>query len=143
MKKQILTVAAALVFTALAPAQSHAQQSLQVNIPFAFQAGSTSMSAGEYRVRRSFAGNESAQQIQRTDSSASVIVLTNNVDSRVNDYNEKLIFHCYGRECFLYEIWYGNGHGSITVGSRREKELSQTRTENELAVVSLPLAVRP
>ena len=52
MKKQILAVAAALVFTALAPAQSHAQQVTQAKVPFAFQAGNTMMPAGEYQIQR-------------------------------------------------------------------------------------------
>jgi hypothetical protein len=143
MKKQILAVAAALVFTALAPAQSHAQQVTQAKIPFAFQAGNTMMPAGEYQIQRALPEVKTLQLIRRTDSSASTFVGTNVVESRDKNAESKLIFHCYSNECFLSEIWIGSGQGLKLVQSRREKEVSRAKTENELAVVSLPLTVRP
>jgi hypothetical protein len=143
MKKQILAVAAALVFTALAPAQSHAQQVTQAKVPFAFQAGNTMMAAGEYQIQRALPEVRTLQLIRRTDSSASTFVLTNVVESRDKNAGSKLIFHCYSNECFLSEIWVGSGQGLKLEQSRREKEVSLAKTENELAVVSLPLTVTP
>jgi hypothetical protein len=143
MKKQILAVAAALVFTALAPARSHAQQVTHAKVPFAFQAGNTMMPAGEYQIQRALPSTKAVQQIRRTDSSASTFVLTNVVESRDKNTDSKLIFHCYSNECFLSEIWVGSGQGLKLMPSRREKELSLAKTENELAVVSLPLTVTP
>ncbi len=143
MKKQILAVAAALVFTALAPAQSHAQQITQAKVPFAFQAGNTMMPAGEYQIQRALPEVKTLQQIRRTDSSASTFVRTNVVESRDKNADPKLIFHCYSNECFLSEIWAGSGQGLKLEQSRREKELSRANAENELAVVSLPLTVTP
>jgi hypothetical protein len=143
MKKQILTVAAALVFTALAPAQSHAQQVTQAKVPFAFQAGNTMMPAGEYQIQRALPEVKTLQQIRRTDSSASTFVGTIVVESRDKNAESKLIFHCYSNECFLSEIWVGSGQGLNLEQSRREKEVSRAKTENELAVVSLPLTVKP
>ena len=70
MTKQILAVAAALLFTTLAPAPSHAQQLTQAKVPFAFQAGSKMMPAGEYQVQRAFMHAMSTQLIRNTDSSA-------------------------------------------------------------------------
>ena len=143
MKKQILAVAAALVFTALAPAQSHAQQVTQAKVPFAFQAGNTMMPAGEYQIQRALPEVKTLQQIRRTDSFASTFVRTNVVESRDKNADPKLIFHCYSNECFLSEIWAGSGQGLKLEQSRREKELSRANAENELAVVSLPLTVTP
>jgi hypothetical protein len=143
MKKQILAVAAALVFTALAPAQSHAQQITQAKVPFAFQVGNTMMPAGEYQIQRALPEVKTLQLIRRTDSSASTFVRTNVVESRDKNAESKLIFHCYSNECFLSEIWVGSGQGLKLEQSRREKEVSRAKAENELAVVSLPLTVRP
>ena len=142
MKKQILAVAAAVALTTLAPAQSHAQQATQANIPFAFQAGNKTMPAGEYRVARSLPNSETVQRIRRTDSSASTLVNTYAADFAENHAAPKLIFHCYTNECFLSEIWVGDGQELKLTQSGREKELSQATTENnKLAVVSLPLDV--
>jgi hypothetical protein len=143
MKNQILTVAAALVLTAIAPAASHAQQTTQANIPFAFQAAETKMPAGEYEIRRASLSGKVVQKIQRKDSSASVFVLTYGTSPRKNDAEAKLIFHCYSNECFLAEIWGGNGEGLKVAESRKEKALSRSDAEDELAVVPVPLTVTP
>lgn len=143
MKKQILAVAAALFFTALAPAQSQAQQVTQAKVPFAFQAGNTMMPAGEYQIQQALTATESVQQIRDTDSSAVVFIGTYSVDPGNKHVEPKLIFNCYTNVCFLSEIWTGSGQGRKLVQSRREKELSHAKAENELAVVSLPLTVTP
>lgn len=143
MKKQILIAAAALAFTALVPAASHAQEVTQAKVPFAFQAGDTKMPAGEYQIRRTLSSSKAVQQVRRTDSSASTFVMTYPTDAREKDTVPKLIFQCYSDECFLSEIWSGNGHGMKLAVSRREKELSRATKEDELAVVSVPLNVAP
>ena len=145
MTKPILAVAAALLFTALVPVQSHAQQLTQAKVPFAFQAGNTMMPAGEYQVQRASKAATTTQLIRSTDSSASTFVLTNPVDPSDKNTDARLIFHCYNdkQECFLSEIWAGNSQGMKLVESRREKELSRAAAENELAVVSVPLTVTP
>jgi hypothetical protein len=143
MKKQILAVAAALVFTTLAPAQSHAQQVTQAKIPFAFQVGNTMLPAGEYQVRPALPNTKVVEQIRRTDWSAATLVNTNAVEGKDTNAQPKLIFNCYSDECFLSEIWTGNGQGRKLVKSSREKELSRAKAENELAVVTLPLTVTP
>lgn len=145
MTKQILAVAAAVLVAALAPVPSHAQQLTQARVPFAFQAGSTMMPAGEYRIQRASAVATTTQLIRSTDSSVYTFVLTNPVDSSDQRIEPRLIFHCYHNEdeCFLSEIWAGNGQGMKLLKSSREKELSRAATENELAVVSVPLTVTP
>jgi len=143
MTKQILTVAAALAFTALAPAQSHAQQITRAKVPFAFQVANTTMPAGEYQIGRALQSSKQVQQVRRADSTASAFVITIPTGSTNNDAGPRLIFHCYSKECFLSEIWNGNGEGMKLMVSRREKELARAKTENELAVVSLPLTVTP
>jgi hypothetical protein len=143
MTKQILTVAAALLFTSLAPAQCHAQQVTQAKVPFAFQVGDTTMPAGEYQIQRALPSSKQVQQIHRADSAVSAFVLTIPTESTNKDAGPRLIFRCYSKECFLSEIWTGHGDGRKLMVSRREKEVSRASAENELAVVSLPLSVTP
>jgi hypothetical protein len=142
MTKQILAVAAAVVFTALAPAQSHAQQATRASIPFTFEAGNKTMPAGEYKVVRALPDSDIVQQIRRTDSSASALVHTSPAGLAEDNAAPKLVFHCYTNECFLSEIWIAGGQGLKLTQSGREKELSQVKTENnKLAVIALPLEV--
>ncbi len=142
MKSQFLAVAAALIFTTLAPAQSHAQQ-VRASVPFEFQAGDTMMPAGEYQVERGLSGTKRLQRIQLTDSSISAFVATEPVDTADKNVEPKLIFHCYADECFLSEIWGGESQGRKLEMSRREKQLARANAENELAYVSLPLRDQP
>lgn len=143
MKKQMLTITAALFLTALLPVQSHAQTTTRANVPFAFQAGDEKMPAGEYEVQRAQLGTGSVEQLRRIDSSAAAFVLTNAADPANKSGEAKLIFNCYHHECFLSQIWNGNGQGRKLLESRREKELARGTAENELAMISLPLAVKP
>jgi hypothetical protein len=143
MKKQMLGIAAALFLTTLMPAQSHAQYSTNATVPFSFHVGNADMPAGKYEVRHLELGASTAQEIRRTDSSAATFVIAN-VASPKPEAPAQLIFHCYNRNCFLSEIWTGNGRGWSLAPSRREKEIAQgSTTENELAVVTLPLSVKP
>lgn len=145
MTKQILAIAAALVFSALVPVPSHAQQLTRAKVPFAFQAGNATMPAGEYQVQRAFMHTITTQLIRSTDSSYGTFVLANALISSDKNAEPRLIFHCYNNEaqCFLSEIWTANGQGLKLPESRREKELSGVAAENELAVVSVPLTVTP
>jgi hypothetical protein len=143
MKKQMLAAAFALIFTGLARAQGHDQQVMQAKIPFTFQAGSTTLPAGEYRVQQTLTASETVQQLRDTDSSTAVFVGTYSVDPGNKHVEPRLIFNCYTNVCFLSEIWTGSGQGRRLVQSRREKELSHLKAENELAVVALPLTVTP
>ena len=54
MRKQIISVAAALLLSIVVAGQCGAQQvgAIDVDIPFAFQAGARTMPAGEYRIQR-------------------------------------------------------------------------------------------
>jgi hypothetical protein len=143
MKKQIFSIAAVLFLTALLPGQGHAQTTTRANVPFAFQAGNEEMPAGQYEVQGAQTGTGSIEELRRTDSSAVAFVLTNPADSTNKSGEAKLIFSCYHHECFLSQIWNGNGQGRRLFESRREKELSRGRAENELAMISLPLTAKP
>jgi hypothetical protein len=142
MSKQILAVAAVLLLTSFAP-QSHAAPSTQANIPFAFQVGNKTMPAGEYRVTRAFEGSDTVQLIRRTDSSAGAFLPQTIPDYTDKNAEPKLVFHCYGKECFLSEVRSADGRSWKFMESRREKQISQAQMESELASISVPLTGKP
>ena len=69
MRKQIISVAAALLVSIVVAGRCGAQQvgAIDVNVPFAFQAGDRTMPAGEYRIQRLSAEMEGIQLIQQHD----------------------------------------------------------------------------
>jgi hypothetical protein len=143
MTKQILAVSAALLFTTLAHGQSYPRNPVTASVPFAFQAGDTKMPAGEYRVQRAVLGSATVEEVRAVGSTAGAFLPITLENSREANDKSKLIFHCYRAECFLAEIRSGDGQISQIMESRREKNLTHAKSENQLAVVSVPLSVKP
>jgi hypothetical protein len=143
MTKQILAVSAALLFTTLAHGQSYPRNPVTANVPFAFQAGDTKMLAGEYQVQRAALGSATVEEVRAVGSTASALLPISLVNSRGTNDKSKLIFHCYSGDCFLAEIRSEDGQILQIMESRREKNLTHARSENQLAVVSVPLVAKP
>ena len=142
MKKQVFTVAAALLLGAFAPL-SHAAPVTQAKIPFAFEVNNKTMPAGEYELARVFENSNAPQMIRSTDSGAGAILPTMVLHYTDRSSDPKLVFRCYGRECFLSEVWSGDGRAWKLSESRREKEITQiSADEEDLASIAVPLSAK-
>lgn len=141
MKKQMFTVAAALLLSTFAPL-SHAAPATQAKIPFAFEVNNKTMPAGKYELTRVFENSSAPQVIHSTDSGTGSVLpsmVLQYTDPRVGP---KLVFHCYGRECFLAEVWSGDGRAWKLSESRREKEITQAKPQEYLASIAVPLLAK-
>ena len=122
MKNQIYRVVAILgMFLGLTVAGVQAQtpSRVQINIPFEFSAGKTTLKAGVYTVKR-MSGN--LVTLRNVDNQSSVILNAPvNLSSTKVDATEKLVFNKYGDRYFLAQIW-------LTVDSGREL-LKEKKTE--------------
>ena len=143
MKSKVLTTSMLLFVAAVAAGPSHAQQISKINIPFAFQVGSKTLPAGEYRVMRALQDSSVAQLIQSTDGKTTVVVLTDGVIPKNLDITPKMVFHRYGHEYFLSQIWTGAGRGRQLSTSKREKEVMRGLNESEVAILFEPEPLRP
>jgi hypothetical protein len=139
MTKQVLAVAALAVVAAFAPTTSHAQVTTKAEVPFAFQAGEKTMAPGKYEIRRMQVGAGNEQLIQEAGTKNRSYLSTKFVEQDVTGGDARLVFHCYNHDCFLAEVWNGNGLGWTLFESKREKELAQNGVNIELAVVTVPL----
>lgn len=138
MKKQMLSIAAALALTLIAAGHCGAQQSaLSVNVPFAFTVGDKAMPAGEYRVAE-LSRAQSVQTIQQSDGNASIMVMTHAVVRDGVAPTPRLTFHRYGNRCFLVQIWTGGTQGRELGKSHVENELAATLSMHEVAVLASP-----
>ena len=116
MKKQKLGyVGAALLVAFLAVlAVSVEAGSMRCTVPFSFQVGDRSLPRGDYNV-------ETAQaQILIRGVTSGALALGNTLEKSGN--SPKLVFHRYGSEYILTEVWTGS-NGRALPPSRREKEL--------------------
>jgi hypothetical protein len=136
MKKQMLSIAAALALTLIAAGQCSAQQSaMKVNVPFAFTVGDKAMPAGEYRVAE-LSRVQTVQVIAQSDGDASIMVMTHPVVRASKAPTPRLTFHRYGNRYFLTEIWVGDTQGLQLVKSHGENELAAMLGSQEVAVLA-------
>src|ERR1041385_6969359 len=105
MKYQAFRMIAVIgIFFGFAAASAHAQApaKVEVNIPFEFSAGKTTLESGTYSIKR-LSGN---LLMLRSENGKSVI-LNAPVTETSNDPNavERLVFNKRGEEYFLSKIW--------------------------------------
>ena len=126
MKKQIMRIAALTLFvTTLAVASAHAQSPSSnqiVNVPFDFYVGAEKLPAGEYMVRTE--ASHTTMRIQRRDQSPGAYFSIRPVEGREIQNQSKLVFHKYGEDYFLSQIW--------TAGRASGQELNRTARQRSL-----------
>lgn len=112
MKNQIYrAIAIFSVFFGLAAVNAHAQapSKVEVNIPFEFSAGKTTLHAGTYTIKR-LSGN--LLQLKSIDSKSAVILNAPlNLTSTDPDAVERLVFDKYEDHCYLAQIWLTSDTG--------------------------------
>jgi hypothetical protein len=106
MKNQIYRFAAILgIFLGFAVVSVHAQapSKVEVNIPFEFSAGKTTLPAGVYTIKRLSGNNVTL----RSEDGRSSVILNAPVTGNSTDPNavERLVFEKYGDRLALSQIW--------------------------------------
>lgn len=129
----ILTLLVAVAFvTAVAPAKGQSV-TLRANVPFEFSVGDKTLAPGEYRVTR----NDSVQMTV-AGREGSAIRLSIAIESNEVQKQAKLVFHRYGENYFLSEVWTaGDKTGRKLLKSKQERrieeQLAKTFSKSELA----------
>ena len=133
MKKQAYTMIALLVLVGsmavAAQAQTSGPTQLIVNIPFQFNAGNTTLPAGEYSVRQVNPNSDHAVlQLRNKDGSAGAMI---QVDSVIGNAQEsaKLTFHRYGNKYFFAQAWIDGDN----TGMQAPKSKAERAAESEIA----------
>jgi hypothetical protein len=146
MKKQSFLMAGLLVLSSMAATQvARAQESLVVNIPFAFVAGNATLPAGEYRVQKR--DRNWVLLIHCSDPSESAFVITNTAEAKELQSESKLVFNRYGKRYFLSQVWTaGSVRGRQLLKSPGEKEMAQVariETKGEITLVARLSSAKP
>jgi hypothetical protein len=119
---RLLSVGIALAAVAVVHAQ---EKTVKANVPFSFYMGSSLMPQGAYRV--SEISNGAVVWIMSMQSKAAQAATTVHVAGKDRIEPAKLVFHRYGEDYFLAEIWTGGvSTGQALARSAREKELAQS-----------------
>ena len=119
-----LLIATMIVTTGHAQAQSLTNP-IRVNIPFDFIVGNKTFAAGEYYIKRAQPSSGDAMVlVTSVDGRAHIFRLTNTVQTLDPKTRTTVVFHRYGTQNFLAQVWPDGG--------TRGRELPKSRTEREL-----------
>lgn len=109
----------------LATASAYAQTGVvKANVPFNFIVNKAELPAGQYTIQ-SVGSSASAMSIQSLDNQIVKLVLPHACESPKTQETSKLVFHRYGSQYFLAQIW--------TAGYEQGKELPKSSRETEVA----------
>jgi hypothetical protein len=128
-----LLLTAATVFAQM----RSSQQLMKVDIPFAFSVEDYSLPAGEYLVLT--VTPERSIRVVSADGKHSAIVNTLPNYASSPSENSRLVFHRYGNEYFLAQVWTaGQNVGRNPLSSKRAIEIASTGGKPQtIAVIAL------
>jgi hypothetical protein len=123
MKNQISRIAAilgVLLGLTVAGVQAQTPSRVEVNIPFEFSAGKTTLKPGVYTVKR-LSGN--LVTLRNVESKASVILNAPvNLSSTNSDASERLVFNKNGDRYVLAQIWLAVDSGRELLKEKKSEK---------------------
>ena len=104
-------------------------------VPFAFVAGATALPAGEYHISN---GPAPGTLSLRGDDLHTIQVSVGNLEILNASGQTKLVFHRYGSQYFLSQLWIeGNNLGREIPIGRQERELAQKNGSDSMELVTV------
>lgn len=126
-----LLACVALMTVAATP--SHAQVLIQADVPFSFSAGSGVLPAGEYSITSI---SQSSALLLSSGTRGIEMMVPQTRESRNDVAVAKLVFHRYGDEYFLAEIWTNADDAVRTLAVHpRERKLAKSGLTPQVSVV--------
>jgi len=136
MQKQILQAATTLSLVAaltitftVAPAAADSSSWIRVDVPFDFTAGQSIFPAGKYTIRPTGWNNTAVIRIASEDGKASAFLPTHSAQSVQS--RDVVIFHRYGDQYFLFQVWNGDTIGSELPKSSMELQAARAIEVNK------------
>ncbi len=135
MKKSMLIagmfqIVVALVLAAPAVAQ---QNDYTIQVPFGFHVDARQMPPGQYQIRIVAPGSVQVRGIDHT-ANATFIVPQLNRPSHA-DLNAELVFHRYGRQYFLSQVWFSQINAGYELNiSNSEREIARQTPSTEMVL---------
>ena len=124
-----------------APLCAQSGHQIHLQVPFGFMAGSSQFPAGEYTVVSD--NSNGVVLIRNTNKGPAAFVMTRPAGEN-NDYDKvKLVFHRYGEQYFLSQVWPAGSPIRQLNESAREAELAAAARQSDvLSVVASVSAKR-
>ena len=146
MKKQALknvTMLSLLLILTSVSVAAQSERSRITNIPFSFIVGEKTLPAGDYIVEPNRRDSHNVWLVQSRDGRVSALFSTMPVRASDTQEKTKFVFHKYGDQYFLSQIWKaGDNSGRELRMPRLERELAKNTIERRTVVVVLGPAGR-
>ena len=140
--KGLVTAGLLLMMTIVAGVSAQAQSlqyKLTANIPFDFKVANKKFPAGKYSVSRAETSADRVLQIRSADGRLTVNRFSIPVVTFKPKNEASLIFHRYGDDYFLSQIWpAGASTGRALPKTNAERELERNARENTVGAVKAP-----
>lgn len=125
-----LVLGLALASTVVTANGQLSSQLVTADIPFDFIVADQTFSSGKYTVRK--ATNEGkVLSISSVDGKSSIRRLSNSAVDTNEGGKARMVFHRYGQQYFLAEVWSGDKYGRQLIESKMEGHLR--REQEKLA----------
>jgi hypothetical protein len=136
VKKNLLSLAMSLALLMCAAAQAQTTR-LKITVPFEFTAGTVQLPAGEYEVTAIGPWGGPALSVHNLNSNAGTLVVSTSCSSQKPAADAKLVFHRYGQQYFLAEVWNRNSYfgNQIKINSR-QTELARNQSKDEVVLIA-------
>jgi hypothetical protein len=132
MKKQLSAVLAIAALTVLAmPLFAQHSALMKIDVPFNFVAENQRMEAGQYTIQPLLNGR---LLIRSADGKVATTILSLPAPLQATATDSQVVFHRYGGDFFLAELWMqGQNTGREVLRGRKESELARKGIPRALA----------
>ena len=120
-------------FSAL-PGQAQDQPKIRATIPFNFVVGSKELKAGEYVVQQFGSPGSQSLQFRREDGDVEQTGFTVPIETNKIGNHERLVFHHYGDQYFLSQVWLAGNEGHEFIAGAQEKKAATNRSTGDQVV---------
>lgn len=105
---------------------------IKVTVPFQFEIGKTTFSAGDYFI---FSSSDKVW-LQAASGRNVAVLFTGALSGKVPERDGKVVFNCYFGECFLSQVWIaGQEAGRTLPRSKHQIELEKTSAGEQFALL--------
>ena len=117
------------------PGHAQNQPKIKATIPFNFVVGSKELKAGEYVVQQFGSPGSQSLQFRGQDGDVEQTALTVPIETNKIGNRERLVFHRYGDQYFLSQVWFaGDEDGHEFIAGAQEKKAATNRSTGDQVV---------
>ncbi len=111
-------------------AYAQSSEPAQAKVPFAFTVQDTTLAAGNYQLTYSNTAHILSIRGLDQNSGGAFVTAEPTSASGSSSASGKLVFRCYGKTCYLAQVWHGGSDGN------RGLKLLPTEPERKLALAT-------